>query len=137
MLRSYVSTLGYNNQMTAYVITENILETHSRNEPAPQHNVATNPNEIRVTDDKKIYAKDGEELKYHILHQRVVVLARRGSRARLIFFLPYKLVPCGAPPPIISRAEYAHDRTPGTQENKATQVRNLYSWVVIITEEEQ
>lgn len=68
--------------------------------------MTTPPVQIRVTSDDKLYAKDGEELKYHILHQRVVVLSRRGSRTRLLFFLPYKLVACGSPPPIISRVEY-------------------------------
>lgn len=64
--------------------------------------------EVRVNPDpgEVIAARDGEQLKYRILHVRVVVLARRGSRMRLLFFLPDKEVPCGSPPPIISKTEY-------------------------------
>lgn len=61
--------------------------------------------EVRVEPDEPIYSRDGEQLKYHILHQRVVVLTRRGSRSRLLFFLPDKLVPAGSPPPVVSSAE--------------------------------
>ena len=43
--------------------------------------------------------KDAE---YCIVHKRVLVMCRRGSRVRLLFFLPDVQVPAGSPPPPLS-----------------------------------
>ena len=62
--------------------------------------------EMRIPKGKStLPAKKLKEAEYAIVHKRALVLCRRGSRARLPFFLPDVEVPAGAPPPPLSMQE--------------------------------